>query len=126
MSLDDEKAYDLYVEGKAAMGRQDLADAADKFRRSARVSPHFKTLELLGECHLERGELADAVVYLAAAAGLNPKGFRARFLLAQALLAAGDRSGAAAHLEEAVRLNPNYRSAAELLEGLRAGPGVGS
>ena len=82
-------------------------------------SPHFKTLELLGVCYQKLGRFADAVVYLAAAAGLGNGQFRGRFLLAEVLLALGETEDAVLKLKEALALNPGYRSARELLARLQ-------
>ena len=52
------------------------------FEQSAAISPHFKTLELLGECLIALDRLQDSIVPLAAAATLN-SGVRAPALLAE-------------------------------------------
>ena len=115
---DYDGAMDLYEQGRSAMQLGDIDVAMDKFRQSIRESPHFKTLELLGECLLLKDQHCEAIVYLAAAAGLSLKQFRPRFLLAKAHLAVGEREDAINQLKEALRLNPNYKSASELLKEL--------
>jgi tetratricopeptide (TPR) repeat protein len=114
----DQEPADLYFEGRSAMKAGDLEVAIDKFIHSIKLSPHFKTLELLGKCLLLRNALPEAVIYLAAAAGLGKNQFRARFLLAQALLKIGENAKAIEKLREAVVLNPKYRAASDLLKTL--------
>jgi len=96
----------------------DTEAALQRFRQSIRIFPHFKTLELLGECLLLKNQHSEAIVYLAAAAGLGLKQSRSRFLLAKAHLAIGETGDAVNQLKEALRLNPNYKSASKLLESL--------
>ena len=78
MCTDYNLARDLFEQGRSAMKRGDLDVALEQFRESIRVSPHPKTLELLGECLLLKTQHSEAIVYLAAAAGLGAKQFRAR------------------------------------------------
>jgi tetratricopeptide (TPR) repeat protein len=103
------------------MERGRLDEAVDIFSRAFLLEPHFKTLELLGTCYQKLGRLQEAVVYLAAAAGLGNRQFRARFLLAEVLVLLGDIDSAVNKLEEAIELNPDYRSARELLKRIRPG-----
>lgn len=65
--------------------------------------------------------LREAVLYLAAAAGLGTNDYRARYLLSQALDLLEQREDAIKQLEIALDLNKNYRSARELLAKLRQG-----
>ena len=118
--MDHNNARDLYADRKSAMRLGELEAAVEHFRESIRVSPHFKTLELLGECLLLQKQHSEAIVCLAAAAGLGLKQFRSRFLLAKAHLAIGETGDAVSQLKEALRLNPNYKSASKLLELLSA------
>ena len=99
MTVDHDNAYNLYYEGKSAMDAGNLHTAIEKFKQSVSLLPHFKTLELLGECLLRRNEFSEAILYLAAAAGLGQNEFRARFLLAKALLAVGEESDAIVQLK---------------------------
>jgi tetratricopeptide (TPR) repeat protein len=63
-----------------------LDRALGLFRKSASLSPHYKTFELIGECLMILGRHSDALEPLAEAVALNP-GVRARSLLAEAFLA---------------------------------------
>jgi len=85
--------YKAYEAGREAMGSGDYLRAVEEFQSSVRESPHFKTLELLGECYMKLGRFRDAVVPLAAAATLNNQ-VRAPALLAKALLEIGEGSRA--------------------------------
>jgi Flp pilus assembly protein TadD len=84
---------DLYDQGRALMDARAFDQAVLVFSRSAAVSPHFKTLELLGECFMELGRFHEAVVPLAAAVTLNRQS-RAPALLAEVFERLGDREGA--------------------------------
>jgi tetratricopeptide (TPR) repeat protein len=107
------------------MEREDFDAAVEQFLHAFLLEPHFKTLELLGTCCQRLGRLHEAVLYLAAAAGLGNGQFRARFLLAEVLASLGDIDGAVNKLEEAIELNPNFRRARELLKRIRAEDGGG-
>jgi tetratricopeptide (TPR) repeat protein len=63
------------------MDAADYAAAAELLQRSAAMDPHFKTLELLGECRIHLGQLREAIIPLAAAVTLNDQA-RAPSLLA--------------------------------------------
>ena len=109
-----------YEEGRQALKVGDLPRAISLFKDAVKARPHFKTLELLGSTLLEQGEVTDAAVYLAASAAMSPKQSKARFLLAEAMLALGQtwKSDAVQQLQECLRLNPNYANAKQLLERL--------
>lgn len=102
------------------MEANDLESAISLFDQSVQLEPHFKTLELLGECLLTLGRHKEAVVPLAASAGLGNKPYRALYLLAQALNAAGRKTEALEKLDQAIEMKPDYKSARELLDRLRA------
>ena len=65
-----ERASRLYQSGRQMMDANELIAAEKAFDESAKLSPHFKTLELLGECRLLMGRLKDSIVPLAAASAL--------------------------------------------------------
>lgn len=111
-----EQARALYLEGKAAMSEGKYSIAAEKLLKSADLSPHFKTYEILGECFLFLEDFLQAVKYAAAAAGIGNNQFRSRFLLAKALVGIGHHDWAKDKLEEALEMKPDYRAARELLE----------
>ena len=112
---------DLYERARRELVDRNFAAAFETFARSAQMQPHFKTCELAGECLIEMKRYADAVLYLAAAAGLAPKQSRCRFLLAKAFASMGNsRSEALAVVDECLALNPGYRVAIKLKETLES------
>lgn len=91
-----EEAYRLYREGRELMEAGQPRQAVERLRRSAALSPHIRTLELLGECLIRLGSLREDAAPLAAATTLSDSP-RAPPLLAEALFSLGQR-------EDAIRL----------------------
>jgi len=114
-----ERSTALYQDGRKAMDRGDLDAAVTLFRQSAEMFPHFKTLELLGDCLLQQKKAQDAIIPLAASAGLGANPYRAMFLLAQALQAIGESEEALEKLDALIALDPEYKSALSLRESIR-------
>lgn len=112
-----EAAYSFYCAGRDALRSGDRSAAIEQLQRASQMSPHSKTYELLGECLLDTGRGVDAILYLSAAIALGGRQSRPRFLLARALLQLGStwKADAAGHLREALRINPNYQAARDLL-----------
>jgi tetratricopeptide (TPR) repeat protein len=79
----------LYHEGRTLMEAGNLEQAVQRLKQSVEMAPHFKTLELLGECLLKLRRPLEAIVPLAAATALNNQ-VRAPSLLAQGLLECGE------------------------------------
>jgi tetratricopeptide (TPR) repeat protein len=100
----------LYEEGRDAMSRGSLEQAISCFERSNAILPHFKTLELMGECLCLLHRWREAIVPLAAAGTLN-KGVRAPSLLAQAQFEAGYYSDAVLTADLALSRDGNNRRA---------------
>lgn len=92
--VDLERAQSLYQAGRARMDSGAFEEAIQAFSASVAIDPHFKALELMGECLLALGRPIQAVVPLAAASALNDQ-VRAPSLLAQAFLSIGDYQQAA-------------------------------
>jgi tetratricopeptide (TPR) repeat protein len=113
------QASALFDQRREAFDRGEYAEALPLLRRSGELYPYFKAYELAGDCLTRLGDPATAVLYLAAAAGLGNRQSRARFLLARALLAMDCHDKAILKLEEAVELNPDYKTARQLLAELR-------
>jgi predicted Zn-dependent protease len=84
-------SFDQNAVGREAMEGSDYERALKLFEELIRLSPHFKTLELLGECKLKIHQPSEAIVPLAASMGLGTDAFRAMYLLAQASLECGDK-----------------------------------
>jgi hypothetical protein len=120
-----DESYRLYTDARNAIERGNSVEGVLLLRQSAALNPHFKTYELLGERLLAQGEHVEAVLYLAAAAGLGNKASRAHYLLAQAMLTLGPSwtVDAVQQLQRGLRLNPNFKAARALLEKLLAQDG---
>ena len=106
--------YNLYQTGVALIEKKAFAEAADMLQQSARLRPHFKTFERIGECFVELGRINEAILYFSAASGLGNKQYKALYLLAKALIEIGDLDAAKAKLNEALQLNPSFKAAKEL------------
>jgi tetratricopeptide (TPR) repeat protein len=111
-------ADDLYRSGREAMEAGALDEAVRLFQQSIAEWPHFKTLELLGECLLRLERPREAIVPLAAASALN-QGGHAPTLLARAFLELGTYGDALNQAEEALRRIPGDPQALELRKAAR-------
>lgn len=109
-TIDLELAQRLFQQGRVCMVSGEFQAAVQVFTDSIGVYPHFKALELLGECLLAIGEPIQAVVPLAAATALNDQ-VRAPSLLSQALLAIGDYERAARVATAVLARSPGNRVA---------------
>jgi tetratricopeptide (TPR) repeat protein len=96
------------------MASGELEDAVIAFRESVALYPHFKCLELWGECLLKLDRPLEAIVPLAAAARLNRQ-VRAAALLALAFLRVGEAERAAEIAEEVCAQAPGNRVARQVL-----------
>lgn len=99
------------------MDERKFEEAVRLFQRSNEILPHFKTLELQGECLIRVGRPVEAIVPLAAAASLN-KGVRAVSLLAQTFLDLGDREKSFEWAQEALKRDAKNRQARKIIESL--------
>ena len=97
------------------MEEGDLSTAITTLREAVFAFPFPKSLELLGECLLRQGKPVEAVIFLAAAVGMNdvPQ-FRQLFLLGKALAAARDNHISKIMLRKAISIEPD-NEALELL-----------
>ena len=115
IDTDSDDSQSLYYQGREAMDRGDLQAAVDLFQQSIDLFPHFKTLELQGECLLTLERPSSAIIALAASATLGSRPFRSLYLLAQALVQIGDNRKAIEKLNEALAMQPDFASAKALL-----------
>lgn len=97
------------------MESRDFTAAIEKLKKSAELTPHFKTLECLGECFMEQKNYAEAINYLIKSTELTNNQSRNYFLLAKALLESGEKDKALDKLKEALNINPNHKAARDLL-----------
>ena len=105
----------LYNNARVLMDENRWSEAAECLERSSEITPHHKTLELLGECRLNLQQYLIAVVPLATSTTLNA-GVRAPALLSQALLLAGWTQDAKRAAELALQRDPNNRMAKKTIE----------
>lgn len=121
-----ESSTQLYSLAREAMDSKKYELAIALLRSSTDLFPHFKAMELLGECLLEIGRADEAILFLAASAGLGKKASRSLLLLARALSAQGRTIDAIEKLDLALEMQPQFRSASELraqLQEALGGPG---
>ena len=104
----------LYEKARRTMNEGRLEDAVMLFQQSISHSPHFKTLELLGECFVRLNRLPEAIVPLAAASTLNI-GVRAPSLLAEVFLRLVDYPAARDMAEIALDRDANNRKAQKVI-----------
>jgi len=107
------KLSELYQKARQMMDEGKLEDAVVLFQQSVTYAPHFKTLELLGECFVRLNRLIDAIVPLAAATSLN-RGVRAPSLLAEVFLKLEDYHAARDTAEVALNSDPHNHKAQEV------------
>jgi tetratricopeptide (TPR) repeat protein len=120
--IPSEEAYALYLEGAAQKDRGEWREAASTLKRSLHLQLHFKTAQLLAECHLQLGERLDALIFAGFAHALNPRNDRSAVLFAEILLEAGDDSRAREITMHALQRNPDYGPAQRLLAALERTP----
>jgi lipopolysaccharide biosynthesis regulator YciM len=109
-----ERASHMYQLGRDQMASGDYTSAIESFRAGLDASPHFKTLELLGECLVRVGRLREAIVPLAAVTTLNGQ-VRAPSMLAKVFLDLGDRVNARRIARLALGRAPTNRLTLEVL-----------
>ena len=108
---------ELYGAARELMDAGQLEEAIGLFEESAKALPHFKTLELLGECYLRANQVKMSIIPLAAAVGFN-RGVRAASLLAEAFLALGDKDQANQIADVALRRDSTNQKALEVKHAL--------
>lgn len=114
-----ESSSRLYNLAREAMDVRRYELAIALLRSSTELYPHPKPMELLGECLLEIGRGQEAVVFLAASAGLGNKASRSLFLLGRALSLQGRTADAIEKLDLALEMQPQFKAALEFRTRLR-------
>ena len=107
------QSSDLYEQARRMMGEGRLEEAVSLFQQSVALAPHFKSLELLGECFVRLNRQREAIVPLAAATSLN-RGVRAPSLLAEVFLMLEDYHAAKEMAELALSRDAGNRKAGEV------------
>jgi len=116
--MDENSAFEKYNEGRVHMDANRFAAAIALFRESAISLPHFKTLELMGECLVKAGRPLEAVAPLAAAVALND-GVRAAALLSEVFLVLDQPTDARRMAGVALHRDPNNKTAKAVLSALK-------
>lgn len=120
--MDD--SFDFYQKAREAMSSGKLQEAIALFQRSIQDSPHFKSLELLGECMMKMNRFSEAVVPLSAATSLN-KGVRAPSLLSEVFYKLADFENAKRFAAIALKRDPNNRKAMKIKSLVKGRNGAG-
>lgn len=104
-----------YEAARKLMNEGKYEEAVAMFEHDVKADPHFKDLELLGECLMRLDKLVEAIVPLAAATTLN-KSVRAPSLLAEVYSRLGETNDAKAIAELALSRDPNNRKALKIIK----------
>jgi tetratricopeptide (TPR) repeat protein len=118
VSLNLASSEEAYRNGRDKMDVGDYDTAIRFFEESIAAFPHFKTLELLGECKLKVGQPLDSIVPLAAAIGLGTNEFRAMYLLAKAFASLDRKPDAMKFVDLALKTNPSFKAARKLRDSM--------
>ena len=122
-----ERSEVLRNQARAAMTAERWAEAGALLREAFDLHPQSINLALLGTCLMKQGEIKQGVVHLSAAVGLGHNQFKDRVALAEVLYGLGQpfRHDALWQIEEALRINPRYGRAKEILrDWLSREPGL--
>jgi tetratricopeptide (TPR) repeat protein len=119
-----DNSFDPYQKAREAMSKGKIQDAIELFQRSIQISPHFKSLELLGECLMKENRLTEAVVPLSAATSLN-KGVRAPSLLSEVFYKLADFDNAKRFAAIALKRDPNNKKALKIKSLVKGRNGAG-
>ena len=107
--------YEQYEEARVLINQGQYEEAAALLEQNIKANPHFKELDLLGECFIHLGRLLEAIVPLAAATTLN-NGVRAPSLLAEVFLLLGEMHDADQMTELALSRDPKNRKSLQVKE----------
>jgi tetratricopeptide (TPR) repeat protein len=112
-----ERSEALRHQARAAMTEERWDEAEALLRQAFDLQPQSINLALLGSCLLKRGEIKQGILYLSAAVGLGHNQFKDRMALAEAFYGLGPafRHDALWQIAEALRINPRYARAKQLL-----------
>ena len=115
-----EEAYLLYLIGKGLVGLDDYATALAPLHRCLLLQPgHGHAHYLLGYCLAHQGQWPAALEAQQHSCGLDPQLADSWYEQGRAALELGGDALAAAALEKAVRLRPDWQAASALLQAAR-------
>jgi tetratricopeptide (TPR) repeat protein len=107
--------------GNLRLARGDSERARAFYRETLELDPSHKgALRNLGVLALEKKESNAAAEYFRSAIQADPLDAKTHFLLARALLEAGDLDQASAEIQRALELKPDQKEFVELAETIRA------
>ena len=110
-------AAEHFQRGSELASNSEFLAAANEFHDSIRFEPHYKTSEYLGECLIRLQRYSEAVIYLSAAAFLDPDGgAHTQTRLAESFALAGRDLEAVQAARGALRLDPANAAAKAVLE----------
>jgi len=111
-------SFDYYNLGRKLLDSGKIEDGLKNLEISAELSPHFKTLELIGCEYLKKKKFAKAILHLAASACLNRQ-VRPRAYLCKALFENGQHEDAKQHAELVLEKEPFNKIANEIIIKLK-------
>jgi len=107
--------------GQAAVRMKDLDEATAAYRKALELRPgHAATVLRLATCYFRARDYARAAALLADAVAAHPLRSDLHLLLGMTRVAQGDRGGAEAALQAALRLKPRDTAVARYLEAVRS------
>ena len=109
------KSSELFQKARVLMDEKKFDEAAKLFQQSISLNPHFKSLELLGECFIRLDRLQEAIIPLAAAITLN-RGVRASALLAKVFLDLENYGMAKDLADTALTRDPHNKTALNIIK----------
>lgn len=108
-----------YYQAKLAKIQGDHQLAALLFVEQAKANPIALFHQLAGECFLQLKQYPEAILYLAAAVGLNEKQQKARYLLGVAQYETGNLRNAQSTFERVLAIEPQHKKAQNFLKQFR-------
>ena len=112
-NMDEADVRTLYLQGEALRSLERYADAIVPLAKVAELEPENVQVCGLGRCHKRTGRIDLAIAALERAMAADSDEPLIRYNLACYHSAAGDKRHALAYLEQALALDPSYRSLVE-------------
>jgi len=110
----------LLLLGSAILERGDAQKALEVMKRAEEINPYdYNVLVNLGTVHTRAGDLREGARCYMRAAELYPEKPLAYYNLGQVFYAGGQKEEAVRYLEKALKADPSYKPAVQLLHKLR-------
>ena len=113
-----EDSYSYYLKGNEALEKGQTEEAVSYYKKSLKLSQHYKTYYKLYECCSAIGQYDMAFHYLESAYLLNKKSDKTAAEYAAALSDKGRADEARTILIDTLKRNPCYKKAAEMYNNL--------